>query len=35
VIFPSDSSSSGLVFTADLGDDEELYADAWDLVQDA
>ena len=35
VIFPPANVLERLVFTADLGDDERLYEDAWGRVQDA
>jgi spermidine/putrescine transport system substrate-binding protein len=35
VIFPPDDVLDALVFTADLGEDEELYEDAWLRVQQA
>jgi spermidine/putrescine transport system substrate-binding protein len=34
-IFPPESVLDSLVFTADLGDDEELYETAWERVQEA
>jgi spermidine/putrescine-binding protein len=35
VIFPSADVLSSLVFTEDLGDDEDLYVDAWERVEEA
>jgi spermidine/putrescine-binding protein len=35
VIFPPDEVLAILHFTADLGDDESLYDDAWSRVKDA
>jgi spermidine/putrescine transport system substrate-binding protein len=35
IIFPPDDALTNVTFTADLGDDEELYEDAWTRVQEA
>lgn len=35
LVFPSDDVTEGLVFTADLGEVEETYADEWERVLDA
>lgn len=35
IVFPPQEALNRLFFTADLGDDEGLYADAWSRVQDA
>ena len=34
VIFPPESVLDALVFTADLGEDEELYETGWERVQE-
>jgi spermidine/putrescine transport system substrate-binding protein len=35
IIFPPEGALTNLVFTADLGEDEKLYEDAWARVQEA
>jgi spermidine/putrescine transport system substrate-binding protein len=35
IIFPPEDALRNAVFTADLGEDEELYEDAWARVQEA